>query len=98
MRQFDTMKTLEELKSEIKRQIPRKSEITSLGGGLVVLYGPAVLPIIDHLEQANKILREALSELVEILGDPEARKEVDSFTAQPARTTLAAVDALVGER
>lgn len=38
-------------------------------------------------------LRDAARELVEILDDAEARKHVDSFTPQPLKLALAALDA-----
>lgn len=58
----------------------------------------------DALAKENASLRESLcevvdvlEELVDIISDREARKEIDSITAQPAKTILAKIKAKHGE-
>jgi len=50
----------------------------------------AALRMIELLEEAKDVLEE----LNDILSDPEARKEADSFTAQPAKRWLKDLEAL----
>ena len=51
-------------------------------------------------ESLRELMKEAvdvLEELVDIISDREARKEIDSITAQPAKTILAKIKAKHGE-
>lgn len=43
---------------------------------------------IENLEAQVKLCEEVLEELVDILSDSDARKEIDSFTVQPAKQAL----------
>ena len=51
----------------------------------------------ESLRESLKETADVLEELVDIISDIEARKEIDSLTAQPARTILTTIKTKHGE-